>query len=141
MFPSSLLSLLSLLLLISPTVAGKSIQQYIQDGIAAAKECTHKGCFFSGMHPASGEFYYPTTTVFDKNTLTSGEEVGCYRIPSILKNPSTTTLHAFAEGRVGTKNKFECADCSPLGIAHRFSTDGGQTWSTSEWVVDTTPTG
>lgn len=44
------------------------------------------------------------------------------------------------EARFGEEDHFECADCSVLGIAHRSSEDGGETWTESRWVVDSKPT-
>ncbi|GMI44492.1 hypothetical protein TrCOL_g7804 [Triparma columacea] len=127
--------------LLARSAVGKSVKDYIADGIAAGRECLSEGCFLSGLlHPGDGELYYPATVVFDKDVLTSGEEVGCYRIPSVLQNPETGVIHAFAEARFGSEAHFECADCSVLGIAHRSSTDGGLTWGESKWVVDHSPT-
>ena len=130
-----------LLLAILSVAAAKSPVDYLKDAAAAAKECMTKGCFLSGIHPATGDIFFPTATVFSKDVTTSGETPGCYRIPAILQHPTTTTIHAFAEARFGDKDHFECADCSVLGIAHRRSFDGGDTWEEeAKWVVDHSPT-
>ncbi|GMH62458.1 hypothetical protein TrST_g13568 [Triparma strigata] len=122
--------------------AGKSVREYIKDGVAAGKECLHEGCFLSGLlHPEKGDYYYPPSTVFDRDVQTEGVNPGCYRIPAVLQHPQTKTIHAFAEARFGEQDHFECADCSVLGIAHRRSFDGGLTWEDeARWVVDNTPT-
>ena len=96
-----------LLLAILFVAAAKSPVDYLKDAAAAAKECMTKGCFLSGIHPATGDIFFPTTTVFSKDVTTSGETPGCYRIPAILQHPTTTTIHAFAEARFG--DKLECS--------------------------------
>ena len=105
-------------------------------------ECVHEGCFFSGLlHPEKGDYYFEPSTVFDRTVTTEGRNPGCYRIPAVFRHPGSATIHAFAEARFGTKEYFECADCSVLGIAHRRSYDGGLTWEDeARWVVDDTPT-
>ena len=53
----------------------------------------------------------------------------CFRIPSIITNPKTGTLHAFAEARRGDVDGSNCPDIPDARLAYKRSTDGGESWS------------
>ena len=83
-----------------------SIKEYIEDGVAAAKECMHSGCFFTGLFPEKGQVFFPSVKVFDSHDMVNGDQPNCYRIPSIIQHPKTGLLIAVAEARFGKKVGF-----------------------------------
>lgn len=53
----------------------------------------------------------------------------CFRIPSIITNTKTGTIHAFAEARRGDVHGSHCPDIPDTRIAYKRSTNGGASWS------------
>lgn len=57
-------------------------------------------------------------------TAASNESYECYKIPTLLRVPNTSTLLGFIEAR-----KYSCDDAGYIDLLLRRSLDGGKTWS------------
>jgi len=77
--------------------------------------------------PGYGPHHIPGAQGGDINT--AKRCFSCFRIPSITVNPTTGTLHAFAEARRGDVDGSHCPDIPDARLAYKRSVDGGASWS------------